>query len=169
MRVRSERLRMLLDLDISKEDMAGVRLQSDKPRRRWLTTVGIIVDEVSLLLAVQKDREAVVLDPDFKLIPLTGASSDDALVEVLIGDVINRPCRTEFRVHVLAWRRAAAAKGVDLYFESEIHGDECGVVVAFAVEVGKTDEDSGIVVLSPCQPFKLEDVIREIDLRIEEA
>src|SRR3982074_329326 len=101
-----------LDFDSAEENPACVGLQADEPRRRvGFAAIGIAVDEIRLLLAVQKNCETVVLDGNFLRVPLPGALGGDALVERLAGDIVDRARGAEFLVDVLAGRRAAAPQG----------------------------------------------------------
>src|SRR6267142_3075068 len=111
----------------------------------------------------------MVLYSDLELVPLTRPVCDDTLVESLRRHVVDRARRAKLRVDTLTGRRVAAPECIDLHFESEVHGDESGVVVAFALHVGKTQENAGIVILSPREPLQFEDVVIKWDLRVEET
>src|SRR5262249_16756195 len=134
----------LLDLDVAERDAAGVRLQSDEARPGiGHAAVGIAVDEIGLLLAVEQYRDPVVLHADLEPVPLAGRHRHDVFMGVLTGNVVDRAGRAEFLVDLLARRRAAASERVDLDLEAEIHRHESGVVVALRGRIRETDEDSG--------------------------
>src|SRR5215510_13913676 len=62
----------LFDLDVAKHHAAGMRLQPDKTRRTvGFAAVRIGVDVIGLLLTVQENSEVIVLDANFKVVPLT--------------------------------------------------------------------------------------------------
>src|SRR3954469_12278406 len=167
--VRSVPLWKFFDFDPAEANAAGVGLQADETRRGvGFAAIGIGVDEIRLLLAVQQDREAVVLDADFIRVPLPGAVCGDALIERLAGDIVDRARGAEFRIDVLARRRLAAPERIDLQFEAEIDRDEGGVVVVDARRVGEAKKNAGIIVVAPRQPFELEHVVDEIDLAVEQ-
>ena len=111
----------------------------------------------------------MVLYLDLELVPLTRPVCDDTLIESLGRRVVDRARRAEFRVDILTRRRVSAPERVDLHLESEIHSDERGVVVAFALNIGKTQENAGIVILSPREPLQFQDVVIKWDLRIEKS
>src|SRR3954453_12765644 len=95
--IRRRPLWKLFDFDSAEENPARVGLQADEPRRRvGLAAIGIAVDEIRLLLAVQQYGETVVLDADFVRVPMSGAVGGDALIERLAGDVVDRACGAEF-------------------------------------------------------------------------
>src|SRR5262249_32169824 len=121
----------LLDLDVAERDAAGVRLQSDEARPGiGHAAVGIAVDEIGLLLAVEQHRDPVVLHADLEPVPLAGGQPHDAFIEFLTGNVVDRAGRSEFPFTLLAGRRTAASERVDLDLEAKIHRHESGVVVA---------------------------------------
>src|SRR5258708_4449260 len=113
--IRRRPLWKFFDFDSAEENAARVGLQADEPRRRvGFAAIGIAVDEIRLLLTVQQHRETVVLDADFIRIPLPGALGGDALIEGLARDIVDRARGAEFRIDVLAGRRAAAPERIDL-------------------------------------------------------
>jgi hypothetical protein len=83
--------------------------------------------------------------------------------------VVDRAGRTELRIDILTGRRAASSERIDLHFKSEVHGDESSVIVAFAVDVGKAQKNSRIIILSPREPLQFKDVVIKWDLGVEKT
>src|SRR5262249_45365077 len=123
-----------------------MRLQSDEARCRvGLPAVCIAVHEVGLLLSIQKNGKSIVLDANLERVPLPGTVGRDAFIQRLASNVVDRSGGAKLLVDGLSGRRIAPPERIDLHFESEVDGDEGGVVVVNTGRVGESKKDAGIV------------------------
>src|SRR5262245_45617896 len=125
---------MLLDLDLAKQNTPRVGLQSDEVRCYCLSSIRVVVHEVGLLRPIEKHCETVALYANLKLVPLTRTARPDALIEILIGYIVNGAGRAELLVHILSQRWVAASESVNLHFKAEVHGQEGRVVIVLRIQ-----------------------------------